>query len=137
MHSKTFKSKLEYLEAISQFVILAATEAGLDDSAIYAVQLAVDEAATNIIEHAYQNTGKGDIECSCVILEDGLKIILKDHGIPFDPESIPEPNIQVPLEDLKPRGLGLYMMRKVMDEVRFEFSPKTGNKLTLYKRKAQ
>lgn len=135
MRSKSFRSRYENLAKISQFVIQAAREAGLDESATYAVQLAVDEAATNIIEHAYQNSGEGQIQCSCTVLSDGLKIVLKDHGIPFIPESVPEPNLNAPLEELKTRGLGLYMMRKVMDEVKFEFSPKSGNKLTMIKRK--
>jgi len=122
------------LESICQFVTQAAHEAGLDEAATYAVQLAVDEAATNIIEHAYQNSGEGVIECSYLILGDGLEITLVDHGIPFDPDAVPTPELNVPLEDLKPRGMGIYMMRKVMDEVRFEFSPQS-NKLTLVKKK--
>ena len=135
MRSKSFPGRLENLEKISDFIVQAAKEAGLDDSATYAVQLAVDEAATNIIEHAYRGTNQGIIICSYDVLKDGIKIVLKDQGRPFDPQAVPEPNIKVPLEDLKPRGLGLYMMRKVMDDIRFEFSPKHGNTLTMFKRK--
>lgn len=135
MHSKSFPGRLENLDKISDFVIQAAKEAGLDDSATYAVQLAVDEAATNIIEHAYRGTDQGMIICSYSVLKDGIKIILKDHGKPFDPKTVPEPNIRVPLEDLKPRGLGLYMMRKAMDDIHFEFSSERGNTLTMIKRK--
>jgi serine/threonine-protein kinase RsbW len=133
--SHTFTSNLESLEAICDFVTNQAQSAGLDEAGIYAVQLAVDEAATNIIEHAYQSNNQGMIQCSCEILSDGLKIILHDEGLPFDPDSVPEPVVNVPLEELKPRGLGVFLIRKLMDEVKFDFTQKTGNTLIMIKRR--
>ena len=122
MASKTFPGKFIHLEQICEFVTKEAKDAGLNDESIYAVQLAVDEACTNIIEHAYSDEENGDIVCECKNVGDGLEIILKDHGKPFDPDSIPEPKIGVPLQDLKSRGAGLYLIRKLMDEVTFDFN---------------
>ncbi len=135
MRSKKFSGCLENLEKIGDFIIQAAQQAGLDDSAAYQVQLAVDEAATNIIEHAYGGDGQGDIRCCYEISPEALTIVLIDQGVPFDPELVPEPITNAPLECVKSRGLGLFLMRKVMDEVRFEFSPQKGNMLTMVKRK--
>ena len=136
MPQKTFTAKLENLSQIGMYIIQAAQKAGLDEEACYAVELAVDEAATNIIEHGYGGDGKGSIGCAYEILSDGIRIELKDHGRQFDPDSVPEPSFHgLSLEEVTPRGLGLYFIRKLMDEVKFEFSPRRGNKLTLVKRK--
>lgn len=136
MVTRIFPGKLESLNEICDFVTTSALQAGLDDTQVYAVQLAVDEAATNIIEHAYSGESRGDLECTCNALNNGLKVILHDHGKPFDPEDVPEPVVDVPLEQLKPRGLGIFLMRKMMDEVWFEFNLDQGNILTMVKYKA-
>ena len=135
MPTKTFSSNLGNLENICNFVTVYARKAGLDDRQVYAVQLAVDEAATNIIEHGYRCSGQGDVEITCKSEKDGLRVILHDHAPPFDPDEIPEPATDVPLEELKPRGLGIFLMRKMMDEVIYQFDADSGNTLTLIKRK--
>ena len=132
--SQTFPGRFDSLTAISEFVTRAARVAGLDTRAVYAVQLAVDEACSNIIEHAYGGAGRGDIECTCRTNDDGLTVILRDHGRPFDPTSVPEPDLHVCLEDCKGNGRGLYFMRQLMDEVRFALTD-SGNVLTMVKRR--
>jgi serine/threonine-protein kinase RsbW len=133
METVTFPGNFESLEAISLYITQAARSAGLDDSAVYQVQLAVDEACSNIIDHAYGGSGHGDIEMTVNVTLQGLTIILRDHGKPFDPQNAPEPNLSLPIEQLEPRGVGLYLMRKMMDDVRFEFSPRNGNLVTMTK----
>lgn len=113
----------------------AALKAGLDDKAVYAVQLAVDEACSNIIDHAYGGEGVGELECSVAIQDDGLKVILRDQGRPFDPKKIPPPKIEIPLEELKPRGVGYFLMTKMMDRIDYRYSNKEGNVLTMFKRR--
>ena len=131
----TFPGRFDSLASISEFVARAAEEAGLDECATYEVQMAVDEACSNIIEHAYDGEGRGDIECACHIDEDKLSIILRDHGIPFDPTSVLEPDLDAPLKKRKAGGLGMHFMRQLMDEMRFERSPDSGNVLTMVKHK--
>ncbi len=135
MPTRKFPGRLENLEKICEFVTEHARAAGLDECDLYAVQLAVDEAATNIIEHAYGGEDLGEIECTCEILSDGLKVTLRDHGRKFDPNDVPEPVVNANLEELKPRGLGVFFIRKMMDEVQYEFTPNNGNTLTMVKRK--
>jgi serine/threonine-protein kinase RsbW len=129
----TFPGRLESLEKISEFVQQEARSACLNEHDVYAVQLAVDEACTNIIEHAYHGEGVGNIVCTCNILRDGLKVVLRDHAAPFTPEVMSEPVLNVPLEEVKPRGLGIFLMRKMMDDVKFDESPGGGNRLTMIK----
>ncbi|MGD8751845.1 MAG: ATP-binding protein [Anaerolineales bacterium] len=135
MHTKTFIGRYENLARIEKFFAEAATKAGLDSASIYAVKLAVDEACTNIIEHAYGGEDRGKIQCSYEIMEDGLRIILRDWGDSFDPSKVPEPDFSVPIEELKPRGAGVFLMKKLMDEVQFDFTTEEANVLQMVKRK--
>jgi serine/threonine-protein kinase RsbW len=133
MQTTTFPGRFESLDKIREFVVQAARQAGFDEAASYAVELSVDEASTNIIEHAYGGEGNGDIDISVGIIDQEFVVILHDHGSPFDPSKVPVPNHNVPLEELKPRGVGLFLIRKMMDEVQFEFTPDKGNILTMKK----
>ena len=135
MPTMKFNGNLESLREISAFVKRMAHKARLSDEEIYQVELAVDEACTNIIEHAYSRQEDGIIYCTCSVENDGLKIVLIDYGRPFNPESIPEPDPSVPLNKISARGAGLYLMRRMMDSVRFEFHPESGNMLTMIKRR--
>jgi serine/threonine-protein kinase RsbW len=130
-----FPGRLDSLAAISEFVARAAEAAGLDARDVYAVQMATDEACSNIIEHAYGGEGRGPIECTCRIHGDGLTVTLRDYGRPFDPDNVPAPDLHTDLEDRDVGGLGLYFVRKLMDEVHFEFTPDSGNVLTMVKRR--
>ena len=133
--TRTFAGRFEKLAAIGEFITRAAEAAGFDARNVYAVQMAVDEACSNIIEHAYGGEGRGDIECAYRIDEVGLTVTLRDHGQPFDPDSIPAPNFDASLEERDDRGLGLYFVRQLMDEVNFAFAPGSGNTLTMVKRR--
>jgi serine/threonine-protein kinase RsbW len=135
IHTTKFPARFESLESIGELTVQAAKEAGFDENAIYEVQLAVDEAATNIIEHAYGGEGRGDILISYEVAPETLLFRLHDHGKPFDPKLVKNPQMHLKLEELTPRGLGVFWMRKLMDEVRFEFSSDGGNTLTMIKKR--
>jgi serine/threonine-protein kinase RsbW len=135
MKTITLLGRYENLVKISAFVRQSAQEAELEGFAIYSVESAVEEACVNIIEHAYGGEGRGDIECSCEVNDSGLVVCLRDHGKPFKPETVPEPNVHTSLKKRQSHGLGLFIMRKWMDEVKFDFSPVKGNLLTMVKYK--
>jgi serine/threonine-protein kinase RsbW len=126
--------RFDRLEQISKFIEQAGLAAGLDDTAICRCQLAVDEACTNIIEHAYEGEGRGNIEIECEPGPGELTITLADQGKPFDPNSVPEPQLDAELEAMQVGGLGLYFMRQVMDAVEFSYQDGS-NKLVLVKRR--
>lgn len=135
MTTITFPGEYKSLEKISEFVVQAARQAGLNEHATYQVDLAVDEACCNIIDHAYGGEGLGDMQCSVEVKPDTLTVILKDRGQPFDPSKVPEPQLNAPLEQVKRRGAGFYLIRKIMDELHYEHTPDGGNVLVLVKRK--
>ena len=132
----TVPGRFEYLARIAGFVEAVARDAGWNDDEIYRMQMAVDEACSNVIEHAYGPDEHGDIELSCCIEDKGdLVISIHDNGKPFDPTTVPEPPIGNDLENLPEGGLGLYFMRKLMDDVTFHFDEHAGNVLTMVKRR--
>ncbi len=135
MGKQIFPATFQSLDTVREFVGAVAREIGMDDSDVYAVQLAVDEACSNIIEHAYGGQNRGEIECTCETNDEALTIILRDHGQPFDPASIAAPNLSLGLHERQVGGLGLYLMRHLVDEIHFEAQGKAGNVLTLVKRR--
>jgi anti-sigma regulatory factor (Ser/Thr protein kinase) len=134
MSTIVFDANFDNLDEIREIVAEAARRVGFSDKEIYAIQLAADEASSNIIEHAYAGVTGGKLEIDLNTSDNKLKIIMRDHGKPFDPSSVPEPNVKADLSERKIGGLGMYLMRKLMDEVSYESSPETGNILTMIKR---
>ena len=133
MPNKTFPAKFESLNEIREFVAQVACEGGFTEKEIYSLQLAADEAASNIIEHAYDGVSNADLDITCDVNGDTLTITMRDTGIPFDPSNVKQPNLKADLSERQIGGLGVYLMRKLMDEVRYESNSKTGNLLTMIK----
>lgn len=134
MPNSVFDADFHSLDEIRDFVGEAASQVGFSEKEIYSIQLAADEASTNIIEHAYASKEGGKIEMVCNIADSELEIVMRDQGKPFDPSSVPEPNVKADLTERKIGGLGMYLMRKLMDEVYYESTPE-GNTLTMIKRR--
>ena len=122
------------LASIADFVREFAQNAGFGSFAVYSIEMAVDEACSNIIEHAYGGEGKGTIRCTCSFDEQSLAVVLKDQGRSFDPATVPQPNLSQNLADRKANGLGMYFIRQWMDEVSFRTSG-SENILTMVKHK--
>jgi serine/threonine-protein kinase RsbW len=136
MQYAQFAAKFEFLDEIREFVGKIAHAGGFNDKAVYNIQLATDEAASNIMEHAYDGVSDGLLELSCGMDGDAITIILVDHGEPFDPSIVPVPDLKADLSERKIGGLGIFLMRKLMDEVHYESNPQNNsNTLTMIKRK--
>ena len=135
MQSVQFSAKFEYLDEIREFVGDIARAGGFGAKDVYNIQLAADEAASNIIEHAYEGVSNGLLELSCGVQGNTITIILVDHGESFDPSEIPMPDLKADLSERKIGGLGIFLMRKLMDEVRYESRSNSSNVLTMIKRK--
>jgi serine/threonine-protein kinase RsbW len=121
------------LPKVACFVEDACRAVGVPESVCFDVQLAVEEACANVIEHAYRGQG-GQFSVIFECTGRDLHITVQDAGESFDPATIAKPDFSVPLEERPLGGLGLYLMRQLMDEVRFQFSQPTGNRLEMVKR---
>ncbi len=134
MPSKKFPARFEFLDEIREYVGKRARASGFSDKDIYSIQLAADEAASNVIEHAYAGMQNGTIQLSCDFNEKILTITLLDHGKQFDPAQVKDPDLNANLSDRQIGGLGIYLMRKMMDDVQYQ-SSKSGNLLIMRKYK--
>ena len=114
---------LDSLSAIGHFVIAAAEQAGLDKKKAYRLRLAVDEIATNIIVHGYDEARQsGDVLVIAEVDTDALTIILEDTSPPFDPRNLGRPDhIDKPVEERPIGGLGIYLTLENVDKFDYEF----------------
>jgi serine/threonine-protein kinase RsbW len=127
-------SRLERLSQIADFIADAAHASGMNDEQVYDVQMAVDEACTNVIQHAYHSRPDGTIDILCERRKKNFVVIIQDFGERFDPKKIKFPKTQDSLSKRRIGGLGLFFMHKLMDRVEFEFAKGRGNRLTMVKK---
>lgn len=106
--------------------------AGLDDQAVYDIQLAVDEICTNIITHGYEGMDPGSIILVVEVLSQSLMVTISDFGRAFEPVEPPAPDIDATLEEREASGLGLFFVFSSVDDIQYESSP-TGNATRLVK----
>ena len=99
---------------------------------IYSTKLAVEEAVTNIIRHGYINTPDGKITVKILARSNSLYIILIDHGPSFDPLQVNNPDINKYVDTGKKGGLGIFMIRKLMDEFHYSVTDR-GNEIHMIK----
>ncbi len=118
--SKVFKSTTSALAGVREFVNERALSFGFGDKEVSEITLAVDEACTNVIKHAYK--GNPDTEFEVKILASGaeFQIVVRDWGASFKPEEVPVPNIKDRFKKHKAGGLGIFLMRKLMDTVEYQ-----------------
>lgn len=122
-------SNPKYLKILRSTVYHLARVCGFSNKEGNALTVAVSEAAANIIKHAYKNEKDKPIFMSCRLLDDRLEIVLRDSGIKTDVEKIKSRE----LEDVKPGGLGVHIIKSTMDVVIYDNSSKDGNQLTMAK----
>lgn len=120
------KSSTDNLAKVREFTKKAAEESGFSEETVGKIILAVDEACTNIIKHAYKFSPDGKIVISIKFDSAKFTISIIDEGIHFNPNSVPEPNIVEYYKQKKIGGLGIFLMKKLMDDVKY--STITGNK---------
>ncbi len=127
------KSDVERLSEIADFIEDSARSCGVGNKEIYDVQMAVDEACTNIIQHAYHGRSDETIDLTCQCNGKEFVVVIRDFGDRFDPNKVPKPKTRDPLARRSIGGLGMFFMRKLMDRVDFSFSS-GGNELTMVKK---
>lgn len=131
----SFAARLENLAVIRDLVQEKAAALGVVSAVIPGVVLAVDEAVTNIIVHGYHGQ-PGTVEIEIGRERDALVIRLRDQAAFFDPTSVRPPDLNVPLEQRVLGGMGIHLMRQMVDEMSHGAMPQGGNELTLVKRLA-
>lgn len=128
------KAVLENVPLAMDFVAQLARGVGFAGRSLDQIQLSVDEACANVVDHAYQDMEPGDMEIECTFDGQHFTMYVRDWGKSFDPDSVQEPDVTAPLERRTLGGLGLFIIRQVMDCVRYSSDPAQGNELAMAKR---
>ncbi len=121
------------LATIRAFVEQHSRALGVDAFDIYDLILAANEVATNIVVHGYRGR-PGAIEIELRQLGNAIEIRLRDQAPLFDPTGVPAPDLTLPLHKRPIGGMGVHVMRELMDAIRYRVTPEGGNELTLVKR---
>lgn len=135
MRIKTLKvkSKTENLSVVRDFISSAAAEINIPKDVAENIILAVDEACTNIIKHAYKYSPDGEIIVKVKPSLSKFVVSIIDTGLSFEPDSIPEPDLQKYYRQRRVGGLGVYLMKTLMDEVKYVSKPGKYNEVLLSK----
>jgi len=127
-------SSTENLALIREFVGSTAQQAGLSAKEAAGLEMAVDEACANVIEHAYGHDVSKEVIVRVTLDDETLSIDIEDTGRGFDPGSVSQEELEQLISKRKTGGLGMRLMSKLMDEVRYEIGPGKKNALHMTKR---
>lgn len=127
-------SSTENLALIREFVTAVGQQAGLSEAEIGKIELAVDEACANVIEHAYGHDVSKEVVICAYIDDDTITFKIKDTGKGFDPTQIAQEELEKLIQERKDGGLGMRLIKKLMDEVNYEIVPGQKNELRMIKR---
>lgn len=121
------------LRIISAFVHGLGARLSLSDKCLFEVELAIEEAATNIISHAYPGDDKGDLLVSASERDDGmLSVSLTDWGVPLNPRDVKPFDLSAPIETRIRGGMGLHFIHTLMDHVTRETAQRPGDPNVLH-----
>lgn len=118
-HSISVKASTKHLSEVRDFVAEHAQNFGFKKQDVADIRLAVDEAYTNIIKHAYNNDPSKLVEIELGYNSDQFWISLQDTGRAFKPENYTRPNVRKQIKQKKRGGVGVYLIKKLMDEVEY------------------
>lgn len=127
-------SSTENLAMIREFVNSVGVQAGLSPKEVAQMELAVDEACANVIEHAYGSDVTKEVSVRAMLDENSVQIEVIDTGKAFDPSLIEQVDLDKLVSDRKSGGLGMRLIKSFMDEVHYQMGPGQKNELRMVKR---
>ncbi len=129
----TVPNDLFYLPAIQAFVSEVAEKAGLGKRDITMLLVALEEAIVNVVEHAFEPDEKATFQVIVMPGNSGITVVIKDKGLPYFPNLIPEYSAPSDIQDTVDSGLGLHLIKKSVDEIFFHNLGRDGKELHLVK----
>jgi serine/threonine-protein kinase RsbW len=127
-------SSTENLAMIRDFVKSIGTQSGMDDLEVARLELAVDEACANVMEHAYAQDESQEVKIRAIVDADSVQIEVIDTGKGFDPTVVEQLKLDELIAKKRTGGLGMRLMKSFMDEVHYEVQPGVKNELKMVKR---
>ena len=126
-------SSTENLAMIRDFVGKIGAQAGMGPADLVKLELAVDEACANVIEHAYGSDDTREVTVKATLDSESIEIEIVDTGRGFDPSAVEQANLEQLVSKRKSGGLGMRLIRSVMDEVHYQIVPGQKNELRMVK----
>ena len=111
---------LSEISRLNDFIAEIAEESSLGPDEVFNLNLVLEEAVVNIINYAYPKEDKESIYLSAKADKDSIVLVLTDTGKAFDPTSVPDVDVTLSAEDREIGGLGIFLIRQIMNEVRYE-----------------
>ena len=133
-HSISVQASTEHLAEVRDFVAKHATDFGFKKQDVADIRLAVDEAYTNIIKHAYKNQKHKSVDIELGYNSNEFWISLLDTGDAFDPQNYSKPDVRKKIKEKKRGGVGVYLIKQLMDNVEYHTEGSV-NEIRMTKRK--
>ena len=108
------------INKLSEFVEEIGNELSLAPDVVFNLNLVLEEAVVNIINYAYPKEDHQSIYLSATLHEGSIILVLTDTGVEFDPTMAPEADITLSAEERPIGGLGIFLIRQIMNEVRYD-----------------
>ena len=128
------KNEVAEVKRMQTFLFSVCSELNIDDATYRSINLALEEAVVNVINYAYPKGKRGHVEISSRVEGNRLLLTIKDSGAPFDPTQAAEADTTTDLRRRAIGGLGIYLVRNLMDDMKYERTDDGYNMLTLVKR---
>jgi anti-sigma regulatory factor (Ser/Thr protein kinase) len=119
---------------IRDFVKSIGTQSGMGDMDVARLELAVDEACANVMEHAYDEDSTKEVSIRAIVDDNSVQIEVIDTGKGFDPAAVEQLKLEELVSERRTGGLGMRLMKSFMDEVHYEMQPGVKNELKMVKR---
>lgn len=120
IHKISVKASTAHLSRVRNFVAKYAERFGFKDDDVDDIRLAVDEAYTNIIKHAYKNDPQKTVVIEIDFQDDEFCVTMLDTGDTFDPKNYSKPDICKRIKQKKRGGVGVYLIKELMDQVEYK-----------------
>jgi len=129
----TIPSRTEQLFMVRSFVADAAHAFGFDEESMNKISIAVAEACTNIIKHSYEFAPNKEIDITIIMNGSKFEVVISHRGKSFDPDAVKSPNMKEYLSHYRKGGLGMHLMRSLMDAVEYKILANMRNEVHLVK----
>ena len=129
-------AQMSYMGQVRDFIEHIGVKYKYPDKIINSYKLVIEEACTNIIRHGYRDIKGGEISIRAIVRQKSLTVVIIDQGISYDPRQAQTPDLEKYIQIGKKGGLGIFMMRKLMDDVQYNITSH-GNELRLTKQREE
>ena len=120
-HHLTLHNDVHEVPQLAAFIDVVAEACGIDMATAMSLNLAMEEAVVNVMNYAYPAGTLGNVDIDAKFADGRLTFVLSDSGKPFDPTQASEPDLTLQAEDRPIGGLGIFLVRQIMDQVEYQY----------------